>query len=418
MSTVSTVSKLVSKVNGPTNLVKMEGMIGSVKKVIYLFMDYHFEDVEDQTDSGDPNSINIVNYLKTNLNNPNRLITYDFFLEAFPSKLVKGYEETIFSQMLDDELTYIESVKKFFYQNIKVDSQMKIKSNIPNVRFHYIDIKDRMIFLTTEPLEYLMKRLTDALHDENREDMINDMATCIEDMLQIPSRFLWNVRDLLVGDDYFPEKYGNILDSIELYPGDYECYEYYDYDTDTKILDKLSKQTLYVLDKTVNRYHNLAHKKIIDKIFIEPLVETINAMMLELDTAIEHHSTLDLACYLDDVFIRATKKRFKQYFDEILDIIGKLNNLIFIRRFIDKEYINHAIIYLGQTKCLTCMKLFKNLGMKIITVAKSTVDTETLNKKCLEYEETEHYNEIEELFGINPDTEQFIDVSAFPKYFL
>lgn len=69
----------INKINGPINVVRMEGIINDTKKVIYLFMDRH-ADIDKQTDCNDPdNSINIAEYFNQSFLKLDKDKTYDFF---------------------------------------------------------------------------------------------------------------------------------------------------------------------------------------------------------------------------------------------------------------------------------------------------------------------------------------------------
>jgi len=99
---------ILKKINGPINVVRMEGTINNIKKVIYLFIDKHVE-YQNQTNCNDPNnSIDIVEYLKKNfikLKNTNK--TYDFFLEFAPELIAYQPEELQFIH--NPKIKYIET---------------------------------------------------------------------------------------------------------------------------------------------------------------------------------------------------------------------------------------------------------------------------------------------------------------------
>lgn len=52
-----------NQINGPINVVRMEGKIGNIKKVVYLFMDRH-NDYNVQTKCNNPGSIDVQEYFK------------------------------------------------------------------------------------------------------------------------------------------------------------------------------------------------------------------------------------------------------------------------------------------------------------------------------------------------------------------
>jgi len=75
----------INNVNGPINVVRIEGDVMGIKKHAYLFMDYHMQ-VYDQTECHQIDSIDLnkymINEFKKASTNPNtKDEIYDLFLE-------------------------------------------------------------------------------------------------------------------------------------------------------------------------------------------------------------------------------------------------------------------------------------------------------------------------------------------------
>src|SRR2546423_12299049 len=84
----------MTQINGPINLIRVEGIINNIKKIFYLFMDLHI-DPSMQNECEDIRSIHIRNYLVNNfdqLTNTNR--TVDFFIEDFPDGVMETWNAT------------------------------------------------------------------------------------------------------------------------------------------------------------------------------------------------------------------------------------------------------------------------------------------------------------------------------------
>ncbi|XWV25424.1 hypothetical protein QJ856_gp0338 [Tupanvirus deep ocean] len=161
------------KINGPINVVRMEGQINDIHKVIYIFMDEHLN-LSDQTDCADPeNSMHIVDYLKKNFENlQNENKTYDFFLETFPDTLAYGTEELTYSTIPDSERTYIENLWKFFYDHVKFDKKTNTLSSLfKNTRLHYIDIRNILYPFLVEPLEFSIEQIN------QKHNLVYEMVT-------------------------------------------------------------------------------------------------------------------------------------------------------------------------------------------------------------------------------------------------
>lgn len=79
MSISKTLDKNIKQVNGPINVVRLQGKIGSVNKVVYLFMDRHLA-VEYQTECDNIFSKDVHLFFADSFKNiSNTGKTYDFF---------------------------------------------------------------------------------------------------------------------------------------------------------------------------------------------------------------------------------------------------------------------------------------------------------------------------------------------------
>ena len=135
----------MANVNGPVNMVRLEGSCGDVNKVLYLLMDIH-EPEESQRECPEEDNIDLHHYLRKQFEGSKKTgKNYDFFMEIMSeeSKLLNMYPHVLKEK-------YIIQTKKFFLRHFKQDErQNKVLQSIklPHVRFHYIDIivVDRII---------------------------------------------------------------------------------------------------------------------------------------------------------------------------------------------------------------------------------------------------------------------------------
>ena len=68
-------------INGPVNIIRLEGKINNIKKVLYIFSDFHLK-CEEQTNCNIDEAVDIDYYLsKTFLELNNLEKNIDFFLE-------------------------------------------------------------------------------------------------------------------------------------------------------------------------------------------------------------------------------------------------------------------------------------------------------------------------------------------------
>jgi hypothetical protein len=97
----------IKSVSGPINLVRLQGSINGVQKIVYLFMDYHM-DVEYQTFCSDIKAPSLRQFLMDNFEKSK--IHLDFFIEIFPSKIMASHSQILSKYIWDIQ----ELVKRSF----------------------------------------------------------------------------------------------------------------------------------------------------------------------------------------------------------------------------------------------------------------------------------------------------------------
>ena len=122
-----------TQINGPINIVRLEGEVNGVKKVLHVFFDVHLSP-NYQTECSGVDNIDIHQFFRTEFNKLDKSKKYDFFFEDNPSLLYR--DKFIYRGK------YIEQVTKLFRQKRK---------SFNNVRFHYIDIRD---YVSPEQFKY------------------------------------------------------------------------------------------------------------------------------------------------------------------------------------------------------------------------------------------------------------------------
>src|SRR5437868_2123251 len=103
----------MSKINGPVNVIRLEGNIQGIKKVIYLFMDIH-NDLEQQTkcDDDTPTIREFFTDIFTRLSD--QPINYDFLLEYGPQ------HNFIDMSSENGKFIYIHDLIMFVRENMKL----------------------------------------------------------------------------------------------------------------------------------------------------------------------------------------------------------------------------------------------------------------------------------------------------------
>ena len=95
----------MSRINGPQNVVRLEGMVNGQNKVLYLFFDVHL-DILQQTKCEDFDNIDIGQFFQKELSTITTPI--DFFMEISPEEF--GFYNNV--HQID---RYFFEMRKFFF---------------------------------------------------------------------------------------------------------------------------------------------------------------------------------------------------------------------------------------------------------------------------------------------------------------
>lgn len=350
------------KISGPINVIRMEGNINNINKVIHIFFDYHAS-LYLETECNNYENINIVNYLYNIFTKTTK--TIDFFMEIKNSSIKK--------EISPYKNIYITNIAKL-YNRSKFDKS--IKPNIKeNVRFHYIDIRD--------VLEKNIYRYIDILID--------------------------TVHTIYTNKDIFSSNFSHILEACMHLTQELELFrDYLNNKTILKQNNKDKNTILYFLDKITKKYKNNYVIEKINKSYINDIhLELVNCLnnIDELkkliltkekyvfryyDEKVEYQQTTDIYGMFNlyynytefDEFVYKIDSLGGKIKRQILHIFGKLTDLFFIRRFLDKEYITNAITYTGSAHSINFIYLLVSLfDFKITHFSYSDInDLDKLNK--------------------------------------
>jgi hypothetical protein len=99
-----------------------------------------------------------------------------------------------------------------------------------------------------------------------------------------------------------------------------------------------------------------------------------------------------------------------------MDVFVKIMDIYFIRRFLDKDYIQHGVVYTGISHSLTYIYILSNyFGFKIThyNYAASVKNLDELNKKI---RTIKYPYDFQQLFYPKV-LAQCVDLTTFPKNF-
>ncbi len=322
-------------INGPINVVRLEGSINNINKIIYVFFDYH-SPLGLQTECESYDSVNVIQYLYNLFKTTNK--TLDFFLEIKQSFIKK--EVSPFKNI------YINEIAKM-YNKVKFNdkSRKDIKSN---VRFHYLDIRDHL-----------------------------------EKYIYINIDILYNsAKSLRMNKDIFSTEFHNILNSCTQLIYELELYKKYfagiQIARTANNNNEPKDMIIYFLDKITKKYKNADIIKKLKNTYFKDITEHIDICLENLkelqklvqdkedyvyryyDEKIKYKGE-NLNNYIDieelDNFVFHCDKLIEKINYYILYIFCKLTDIYFIRRFLDKDYITNALSYTGSAHSINYINL-------------------------------------------------------------
>jgi len=274
-------------INGPNNVIRLT----NGKKVLYIFGDYHF-DIDNQNecfyddnhDSMDFDKF-ILSFIKLKTN-----IKYDLFAEM-PQHLFLESSDNI-----NAKWKYIWNYHRLIRNNVK--------KKFKNFRFHYFDIRQNLLF-----------------YYQTVSNPFNDNVTGMVHIL------------------YYTELKEFIISYLKL----------------------LNKN--YFIKKILNKYENLKIKKKINDFYknhilknyqnvikiIKKFIHFIKLNFLNIRKKFTYYYHLDKIDLTQFDIIEKTIIIYSHYIYNLCFNLGVIiTDLFFIRRFLDKNYINHGIIYTGH----------------------------------------------------------------------
>lgn len=392
----------VKTINGPINIARLEGKVGNVNKIIYLFMDYHIS-VERQTQCESLASIDAHQYLEQSFNrikNTDRVI--DFFPEAH-----------------DIELELMPNVVKGRYiDNVTKLGQKYFNNKSKNVRTHYFDIRNysmlNLIGDTNNLLSMLGKYITYAfLYPYDINQLKKTLDFIHSDSIILLNIFKeGNINKILKTANVkqinlFGKVKSNQIDRIIKFINKIRSkYENDDVKKNLQIhINKLQDEVLETIK--INNEIVAYIKKNMDTLVVDP------NKLKKHDIGGEYGYYPNMTTMQDHIFnlIVIARKLDKK----IINIHHKLVDNIAMRRVLDKKYINTSIFYTGLFHSLYYINiLVKKFGFKITHISFSSVkDMNKLNERIKKQKKYEDLSPI-----IHPNKlYQCSDISTFPNNF-
>jgi hypothetical protein len=342
-------------ISGPINVVRVEGTVNNIKKVLHIYFDIHL-DVNEQTQCEELRAKNIKDHFVQSFDKVTGSDkSYDFFLEILPA--------TVQHESILTHTKYVWELQELFKKSFSYDAKkQKVmrSSEFPNVRLHYIDIR--------EYIETDARKLMDSLIEHSHDILDNKIITQpdikkLRSNIKALSGRLKTLNEIIFGNkqlkaDYVPTIPEKFSDIDRLKPLD------------------LVKKTHHLINKIKGSY---THKNIKDIItdYINTHIRDdfrtlfsklnkLNNFLIDMGDIIPEEGTLyvppkddppalysaKFGYYVDEApyFTVKIASIYEQVFEINLlymDALVKLVDMYFLRRFLDKDYITNAAIYVG-----------------------------------------------------------------------
>jgi len=406
-------------INGPVNVIRMEGEVFGIKKIIYLFMDYHMS-VTNQTQCENVFSKDIQYFLADNfykLSNSSTDRIYDFFAEIYPTELANTrYQEGI--QRKDYREKYIEEVVKFFRKIFRYDKQKNkvvINKLFRNVRLHYLDVRDyykHNIHHQVSEITQLAKRfmINDNI-DLRSLNRIIELAKLMGDHFAYIIKILKKTHDKNDKKEKRPIIIRKRPGSVDRQVLDYLTHKIksvYKHDKVKDIMNMLIDNTIKnfelaikEIDQAVKRF-----QKYWDQIKTDDgtLIKDTNTYSYGLSSYTIRNMIIDI----NNTVEKLLEERFIEFF-------ARLTDIYFLRRFLDKDYITHAIVYSGALHSNTYVYVLSHFFDFKITHASYSKITNML--KLNNEVKNRSLMELQELI-LPQNFQQCSNLTTFPRDFL
>jgi hypothetical protein len=387
-------------INGPLNVVRLEGMVGSIRKTCYIFFDFHLSPNE-QMECVDEPEID-VHRLFRKKSKEKREHKLDFFLEMYPNEFLQPKDK--YRRRYIDKV--IESLKK-----TSIANKGKMISHEKNTRIHFMDIRE-FIF---EPMRrYLMSLLSfQRSWGALSESEIKQIVSILKELKKI------------IGDTLHPLMIGGATKISSIFDA-------------SKHEDDRKMKQQYIYEKIIGKYKHKSIHKIISKYISKDLSDYKNELYMKLDELLEDFSQLkslmnvkssdlhripgtdEINYGLDSDYARyrivPLLYKLSLLHNELIYFYARVTDTYFLRRFLDKDYVTNGILYSGAAHgCHLVYVLLKYFDFDITHAFYSKIPVNKIKKNI--GTTIRNYKEMKMILW-PPKLLQCCNLKGFPKDFL
>jgi hypothetical protein len=352
-------------INGPTNVVRLEGKINGINKVMYDFFDIHVSE-NFQTKCEDIRSNDIARFLVKTFDELKTKSdkTYDFMVErhpltpAFRPSKVKG--------------RYLDQVQYLFNRAFKIDLNKGIvqkSDELPNVRLHWVDIRDYVLNFT---IDLIYKNIPQVINNlKNNLNIFNINQLC--DLIKMTTaQIIFIYKILYETKDLQNPKFTKQMFSVE--EDILSKYTLKEYDELIKKMiykllkgysnNEVQEKILYIINNDLHNIFLDFFKFIGDSLGkLEKLRERLavvgNNNMYEVLIKREDGTYgYGISSHEYDNYITWFNDIHENIFNYLIGGIGMyFMDLFLLRRSLDKNYITNTITYTGALHSMNYIRI-------------------------------------------------------------
>lgn len=413
-------------VSGPVICFRLEGQIGDIKKVIYLFGDIHIE-TEYQTTCPSWLGDDFVRYFSKTMKKTNKQTKYDFFFEIGKKMWLNN---------ITKKQRYIEEVHKYFgstlnivnkeddkEDNKKVDKENNKSKKINigskeeiNLRLHHVDIRE--LFRNNSVTTDIFYEIENMYYDiEKKFDATPYVLEQMENKIKIFKEYLFHETYLFI-DHLLNKDDAKQLDELKIIFGKkYDDLEYLS--NKIKSIYKNNNIKTILLEKSY-LIKQMQNDRDITLDYCDKILLDIKNLV---DFWEDRHNKKAKYDYLSFYGI-PTSYRIKMTLPVIKDfeyisnhygtLYTNIMDLYALRRMLDKNYVTNVIVYTGALHtCNYLLTLVKFFNFKVTHCTSSEYTLDELHKVI------NKSNDVEYLFDycMPKNLLQCINMTKFPENF-
>lgn len=398
-------NKPTQLINGPANLVRIEGDIHGVHKVLYAFMDWHV-DLQWQSRCNDFLSDTMPQYIIKTLKN-NKNTTYDFFMEIRPNNIIDPLDWTQHKYILEMELFF----QKLFKYDDKKDKVLS-SDDYPNLRVHYADIRDSLeygiIHEGFTPLDNIKKLAEECYsHKYAPENVLRQIETSLNLAMENFNVIINQLTSKKIGGSKIFEKVVNKETKLIATEIIHKIRNVYKNDNVMLTMNDLMNEVITLELQNINeRIQN--YRKFLEEGVLLSRNRKKSIVDLFGDKTIIYGNGSSL------YYVMRLHAHTDKIHEMFTDFFAWITDFYFLRRFLDKNYIMNGISYTGGLHSQHYIyALVKYFDFKITHAHSSSIkDIDKLNRFV------KKSSVFDEEFSINflPDEMiQCVNMNNFPK---